>query len=179
MKKNLSDIKLFCKHKKVKYEQYRISPLDIKLKKYLKIFEYFLYYAPNVAFKKVKINEAKWENTYDEFINKDESMTQYSVIYAKDKKNVDYYSNLGLDGKNICFECNRMVLKKGKGENKLTTLLRHIRNVIAHGNLYYNKKGKVDIFFLEDLYEGTITARMVITGDHLVSLKKIIEKNIK
>lgn len=168
-----------CKHKRYKYSQYIISPLSSKLKKYLRCFEYFLYLTPNISFNRVKINEVKWEKLYEEFVNKDSNLRKYNVVFARTKKDVDYFSNLKLDGNNMCFECNRIVLYRSNNENRLAALIRHIRNALAHGHLYYKIINKKDVFFLEDEDKGTITSRMILSGNLLIELKNIIEKNIK
>lgn len=173
------DIKFECKHKKIKYSQCIISPLDSKLKKYLKYFEYFLYFAPNISHKKVKVNEAKWESIYNKFVEIDCSLSKYNKVYARKVKNRDYYSEAGIDGNEFCFECQMMVISRNNNENSLGALLRHIRNALAHGNLYYKVIKKQDVFFLEDNVNNDKTGRILLFGNLLKKLKKFVEEEIK
>lgn len=166
------------KNKKIKISQKRISPLDIKLKKYLNDFEYFLYYAPNVAFRNIKINENKWENIYIEILEMDDDLHNNHKEYCK-KRKIDYYSMYKLDGNSVSLECQRLVMHKLTNENNLTSFLRHIRNSLAHGGCYANfVNNKIYMLFVDLNEKDTITARIVLDLESMKKIRKYIDKNI-
>lgn len=148
------------------------------MKKYLKYFEYFLYYAPNVAHKKVKINEAKWEKIYLSFVELDNRLKNNSKVYARQAKDRDYYSEKGIAGNSFCFECQRMVFSRQNKEDSLSALLRHLRNSLAHGNLYCKEINKQKMFLFEDLEKSVITARIMLSGELLKKLYELTDKRI-
>lgn len=87
-----------------------------------------------------------------------------------------------LAGDALCLKCKRFVCKKEQRrknqlpESDLDCFLRHIRNAIAHGRVYYLHGGnRVHIIF-EDINDaGNITARIVCIKADLEYWKKTLE----
>ena len=86
-----------------------------------------------------------------------------------------------LNGDNICLKCKRFVCKKkqtnGKApvETDLNCFLRHIRNAIAHGRVYYRNRNNRHHFVFEDQNDsGNLSARIVCIKSDLIQWKKIL-----
>ncbi len=62
----------------------------------------------------------------------------------------DFLSEYNLDDMNAFSKCKRFVCSVKRNQNKLTSLLRHIRNSIAHGRFYIIKTGNYYKILLED-----------------------------
>ena len=145
-----------------------------------KLFAYFLYSAPNI------------ESTHSKVISKD----QHSIIFDRmmDSRHYKYrkfcssntiiekelakgYLNEDL----ICLKCKRFVCKrkqttKGKpSESDLECFLRHIRNSIAHGRVYYLHGGnKIHIVFEDENSSGNLSARIVCIKADLEHWKNVL-----
>lgn len=86
-----------------------------------------------------------------------------------------------LNGNTICLKCKRFVCKKketAKGAPKETDLdcfLRHIRNSIAHGRVYYHHAGNRVHFVFEDTNTtGNLSARIVCIKADLEYWKRVL-----
>lgn len=77
--------------------------------------------------------------------------------------------------KNNCTNCTAYLLnyKNEKfGEDNVVCLLRHIRNAIAHGNVYYLNAGNRKFILFEDFNEKSKpTARILFSQTDLKKLK--------
>lgn len=94
-------------------------------------------------------------------------------------------SKISLDGNDICVKCKRFVCKcaspkKEIRETNLQCLLRHIRNAIAHGRVYYKKCKNYHYVIFEDVNRSNnITARIVCNKSDLTFWKKVLGHNRK
>lgn len=87
-----------------------------------------------------------------------------------------------LDEETLCLNCKRFVCKKQKQvkgqllESDLDCFLRHIRNAIAHGRVYYLHSGKrVHIVFEDINPKGKLSARIVCIKADLQCWKRTLE----
>ena len=71
-------------------------------------------------------------------------------------------------------------LYKNSNETYLNALLRHIRNSLAHGNLYVWKKKRGDFIFMIDYDDKKkkITAKIMISSIILDQWKTILESEV-
>ncbi len=90
-----------------------------------------------------------------------------------------------LDTNNICLKCKRYVCKKKQNkknipqETEMDCFLRHIRNAIAHGRVYYYHKGnRVHIVFEDENTTGNISARIVCIKSDLIHWKNVLKEHI-
>lgn len=93
-----------------------------------------------------------------------------------------------LSGSELCLKCKRYVCKKEKRnkgqppESDLDCFLRHIRNAIAHGRVFYLHTGNRVHFVFEDINKSkNISARIVCIKADLKRWKKVLDqpKNYK
>lgn len=76
--------------------------------------------------------------------------------------------------------CKKKCTGKGiESETDYQCILRHMRNSIAHGNVYLSDEGKSNrkyILFEDYNRTGTLTARILLAQTHLRNLKQGIMK---
>ncbi|MCD1146600.1 hypothetical protein LQU94_00525 [Peptoniphilus sp. KCTC 25270] len=95
--------------------------------------EYLLWYVPNINSLQSSKNELIEKALYDEFtfslILEEMELTEKDAIFLKfiDDDIVEYYREA------ICTRCQKIILTQADGETKTSSLLRHLRNAIAHG----------------------------------------------
>lgn len=95
---------------------------------------YLLWYVPNIKSEQSKQNELLLNPRYDDFIF-------IEIMKAMDLKDEDvlFTEKISYDVikpflKEICTKCPKIIMAISNGETKTMSLLRHIRNAIAHGN---------------------------------------------
>ena len=99
-----------------------------------KTLEYLLWYVPNINSLQSPVNELTSSLNFENFVfgiiktymnleNKDIAFLDYI-----DKDIVEFYEN------KICPHSQKIILTKGERESKTDSLLRHIRNSLAHGH---------------------------------------------
>ena len=153
------------------------------MKNDLRIFDliiYFEYLSPNTS-----------SNLSDKIDEKLSEKVINEMLYCAFKKNNNYafvttsiteelLSKYSLNGENIHSSCKRFVcnVSSKDNKNKLTALLRHIRNSIAHGRYYIIKSGSYYKFLFEDANDKNITFRMCINHSTLRKWKNILISNI-
>ncbi len=145
-----------------------------------KLFACFLYNAPNI------------ESAHSRIISND----QHSAIFDRmmEGRHFKYQKVCSansiiekeltkgfLNGDSICLKCKRFICKrkqtsKGKmPESDLECFLRHIRNSIAHGRVYYLHGGnKIHIVFEDVNNSGKLSARIVCIKADLEHWKKVL-----
>ncbi len=91
-----------------------------------------------------------------------------------------------LSGDVLCLKCKRFVCKRKqwqKGqpiETDFDCFLRHIRNSIAHGSVYYlHSERKTHIMFEDHNKSSNISARIVCVKNDLIQWKRILERHKK
>ncbi len=170
--------KYVCSHTKADITHLAKTPFDLSIKNSNSVVTYFLYYAPNIEskFSVGKIEGEAAVNCLNKLIQKAEMVNRYKII--KEAKSSSW-NEFALCGDSLCLDCSRMTYTKSENESELTALLRHIRNSLAHGLLYFQKKKKRNCLLLEDYSrKRKLTARIVISFMQLEEWKAILENQI-
>lgn len=170
--------KYVCTHKKGDIAAIAKTPFDLATKNSSSVVKYFLYYAPNIdsKFSTGKIEGQEAIDCMNELIKKAGMNNRFKVI--KEAKATSW-REFELDGNVMCLECSRMTYTRKESESELTALLRHIRNSLAHGLLYCQKKGKCTSLLLEDYSrKKKLSARIVISFKQLEDWKGVLENYI-
>ena len=169
-----------CKNNvSIKFKDFHIIPFECKNIELQKLFSYFLYTAPNIesSFSKA-IPQELHPNIFNIMI-KDRHFEYYDFCSPNaviEKK----LQNACLAGELFCLKCKRFVCKmkqseKGKRETELECFLRHIRNAIAHGRVYFfNVKSRYHIVFEDENTSKKISARIVCIKADLEHWKRVL-----
>ena len=157
----------------------QILPFEIDNIKLIRLFSFYLHSAPTVESRTAtKLDEQRLLHNWKNFICQlpQDKIKFYSESYSVD----EFINSLGKFGLNDDADINRqtkaMVCKrKDKSETDCSCLLRHIRNSIAHNNLYLSNAGNRKFILFEDFNtRGNITARILLSQTDLTKLKKEI-----
>ncbi len=147
-----------------------------------RLFSYFLHMAPDISsVHSSKIPEILHTELFRRMMeNRHFHYEKFCCSNAPIQKELDQGF---LSGDALCLKCKRYVCKKSKGrqglpaESDLDCFLRHIRNAIAHGRVYYLHAGNRVRIIFEDINESkNISARIVCIKADLEHWKKILEK---
>lgn len=166
--------------KKKKYTEVLTTPYETGIRNFTEIAKYFQYYAPNIdsvhSYGKILGDRA------DKIFNKLIASAGMTKDYKTLKKvKANSWNEFNLDDEKLDFEKARMIFDVFSKENELGALLRHIRNALAHGNIYiWRKKSKGNFIFLVD-YDNNkkkITAKIMISSYILEQWKAILENEI-
>lgn len=167
-----------CRHQKEDYSIYLCSPLQSGVRDFNKIVNYFQYEAP----------EIDSVHSVGKIVNEDDkkAILNRLLSIAKMQNNSRFLqkiqtnslSLMGLDGKNLCIKCPRMICKIYKDESDLAALLRHLRNSFAHGRSYVKRTKNQTYIVLEDYKDSKqqhLTAKIVITKAIMEKWKEELE----
>ncbi|MGN0542993.1 MAG: hypothetical protein ACI4JG_06020 [Acutalibacteraceae bacterium] len=157
------------------------SPKPIRLPlNLLSCIEMLLWYIPNISSIQSKKSELISETLYDDFcfqyILKETNLSDKDVLLIEKSDDISselisYYDD------SICTNCQKLILKKGSNkETKTQTLLRHIRNSIAHGS--FNLCDDTLISFDVDPSSRKTTAIIKIKPEALLQVLSIIDSGI-
>lgn len=159
-----------------------ISPFEVESTDIQSLFAYFLHRAPNVE----SVHSPQIESNLHTQIF--DSMFQgrhfeHMRFCASNAKIEDELERLKLNGDGICLKCKRFVCKRtqtvkgGTPETNLCCFLRHIRNSIAHGRVYYEHAGNRVFVVFEDINSNKkLSARIICIKADLIHWRKILEK---
>lgn len=158
----------------------RILPFENESSNLESLFSYFLHSAPNIesvhskrisAVKHSAIFNLMMENRHFKYQKFCWSQTPIEKELSKGN----------LNGDSICLKCKRFVCKKkqkAKGKSEETDLdcfLRHIRNSIAHGRVYYSHAGnRIHIVFEDKNSPDKLSARIVCIKADLEHWKRVL-----
>ena len=122
-----------CKHK-TKY-QIKHNNIPIKLNEDLdEAIKYLLWYVPNINSEQARREDLLTNKEYDDYIFEElmtlMSLRDIDVLFTDEIPN--YIIEDFKEG--ICLDDQKIVMTLADGETKTMSLLRHIRNAIAHGN---------------------------------------------
>ncbi|MDD7362690.1 MAG: restriction endonuclease [Peptoniphilus sp.] len=98
-----------------------------------KALEYLLWYVPNINSFQSRSNVLITELLYEDFsfrmISETLTLHDEDILFLDyiDDDIVDYYME------SICTNCQKVILTLGEEETKVSSLVRHMRNAIAHG----------------------------------------------
>ena len=161
---NDSRIKPFCNLKKNS---------DINL-----LLQYFLYYAPTIDSKlSVAIIEKNLMNScLEQMLSERHFLGRFINNNSKFKKDDDFTI-----GNEICLKCKRYICRKKDlkaNESDFECFLRHIRNSIAHGNVFLLfQKNRNKVYVFDDYNKnGNLSSRIICLQADLESWKKNITK---
>lgn len=156
----------------------KVIPFEIPDTKLTSLFSFFLHSAPTIDSRTaMNIDAERLQNNWQRFWEMNDLKPR--IIYA------DGYSNLGNScekkGLGTSTEITRrtkgfVCIRKGK-ESDYECVLRHIRNSIAHNNVFYCNAGNRKYVLFEDYNKNKkLTARILFSQTTLTSLKKEITK---
>lgn len=151
---------------------------DIKLNK---LFSFFLHSAPTIESNlALTIDENRLSNNWNYFVSKftNGTIKIYSDSYPSEKF-IQKFEEYGLsDNSPINRKSKAIVCKrKNSKETDYQCILRHIRNSLAHCNIYLSNIGNRKYILFEDFNtKGNITARILVSQTDLTILKKEITK---
>lgn len=157
---------------------YNTKPFEIPNIKMKKLFSFFLHSAPTIDSRTaMKIDSSRLFNNWKGFI--ESSQLRPSIIYAESYNKLE--NACEKNGLSVDTEISRrtkgfICIRKGK-ESDYECILRHIRNSIAHNNVYYYDAGNRKFVLFEDYNNRhNLTARMLFSQTMLALLKKEITK---
>ena len=170
-----------CAHEKRNVNNLIKIPTKSEIKDFSILTDYFLYCAPflDSSPHSTKMDVEKQKEVFDKLIA-DSSMGTNWKFYTKLKDT--HFAKMGLDGDKICMKCPRMICRRACGEVELQTLLRHIRNAIAHGYIYVQKEPNQIYILFKDYGRRNnsgncpLTAKIVTTRATLEKWKKTLEQ---
>ena len=132
-----------------------------------KLFEYFLYLAPNIeSTHSKKIPRDKHAEIFDRMM-KDRHFKYQKFCWANAVIEKEFSKGC-LAGDSICLKCKRFVCKKkptkkdALEETSLECFLRHMRNSIAHGRVYMrHATNRIHFVFEDENSSKNLSARIV------------------
>jgi hypothetical protein len=153
-------------------------PFEIEDTKMRELFSFFLHKAPTIgSATALLITEEKLTKNWKMFIDKNTNINFkiFSASTEINEKNLKLYGGSiedKVDRRDIFIICNR----KGK-ESDHECVLRHVRNSIAHNNIYIIDRSKRKFILLEDYnLKGKLTSRMLLSQTVLNSLRIEIKR---
>ena len=167
---------IFCNHKKENIRVYLTTPENSGIKGFSKLVDYYQYHAPmidSIHSADFELSEKEHDEIIARMLSEAKLKTRSKFLYRLQKNSLEL---MDLDGDELCLKCARMICSKMKGETDLASLLRHIRNSLAHGRLYVKKTKNQTFVLLEDFDKRSkrISARILITNAILVRWKNLL-----
>ncbi|RGM17772.1 hypothetical protein DXC23_10980, partial [Eubacterium sp. OM08-24] len=159
----------------------KIAPFEIDDIKLTRLFSFFLHSAPTIDSNLAsRIDDdrllSNWNNFVSRFTNGRISL--YSDSYSSEKL-IQQFERHGLSDESAVSRRLKAIVckRKNKTETDYQCVLRHLRNSIAHGNLYLSNAGNRKYILFEDYNKrGNITARILLSQADLSLLKQEIVK---
>ncbi len=157
----------------------QILPFEIEDVKLLRLFSFYLHSAPTVESRTAaKVDEQRLLNNW---MNFSKQLPQDKIKFYSESYSVDLFINsFERYGLNDDAEVKRrtkaiVCKKKDKAESDCCCLLRHIRNSIAHNNVYISNAGNRKYILFEDYNNrGNISAKILLSQADLSKLKQEI-----
>ena len=157
-----------------------IVPFDGGTTDTQKLFSFFLHRAPDVESAHSKRIPAVKHSAIFNMMMETRHFKYQKFCWAQSPIEKELSKGY-LSDENICLKCKRFVCKKKqtvKGmpiETDLDCFLRHIRNSIAHGRVYYSHAGNcVHIVFEDENNSGNLSARIVCIKADLEHWKRVL-----
>ena len=152
-----------------------ITPFDIDDQKLIKLFSFFLHTAPRISSNRaMPIDDIRLMANWNIFITDFGNDAYQFVATTYPKSIASLYENYHLASTSeLRHRARGFVCRKNdKDELNVVCLLRHIRNAIAHGNVYYLNAGNRKFILFEDFNEKSKpTARILFSQTDLKKLK--------
>lgn len=156
----------------------KIAPFEIEDTKLRRLFSFFLHTAPTIDSNLAsKIDEDRLLNNWNNFVSN--YANNKILVYSYSYELIQQFEKYGLsDESKVSHKLNAIVCKKKKqAETNYQCVLRHLRNSLAHCNLYIANAGNRKYILFEDYNKkGNITARMLLSQDFLNKLRKELMK---
>lgn len=158
-----------------------ITPFCIEDKAMTEYFSYYLHQAPTIDSSSAgNVPSCGLDVAWEQFVtNIGIADTDY-FIYAEDSKiddrQLEKYKLTDIDTvkrNDKRFVCK---FKREDGNSKMKCLLRHLRNSIAHSNVFLLEKGRKYIIFVDYNINRKITSKILLSQTDLNRLKRILEK---
>lgn len=158
--------------------QHPVLPFEIEDVKLVKLFSFFLHSAPTIeSATAISMEAARLDQNWMSFIT---SYPKESwLVIAPNCTFGAYLTKAGLDGNAVVsrrkkgFVCKR----KTKDETDYEACLRHIRNAIAHNNVFVLNAGNRKFILFDDYNKDKKhNARLLFTQSDLQRLKSEITK---
>ena len=152
-----------------------VIPSEIEDVELRQLIDYFQFRAPGISSEQsFEIPSVQHQIVYDElFNNRNYEATDF---FQSNKTIIKHLKMNHLEKNSVCIKCKRFVCRLDSGEEtKLSCLLRHIRNSIAHGRIHL-VKDKGYYFLFEDVNRKSITARIICNKEDLKSWRKILNQ---
>lgn len=160
-----------------------IIPFEYEDQSLYKLFSYFLYSAPSInSASATKVDTKYLDIMWESFISKWEDKRLPYKIYSQHStfpKEVILEKKYKLSDASIINKNSRAFLcfKKNSNEHAMESLLRTIRNAIAHGRVHILKKGNRQYILLEDYNSKKNKRGMILfSKSDLQDLKRITSK---
>ena len=157
----------------------QIFPFEIEDAKLVRLFSFYLHSAPTIESRTAtQIDEQRLLNNWFIFSSK---LPQDKIKFFSESYSVDLliksFEKYGLnDDAEVRRRTKAIVCKKKeKSEFDCHCLLRHIRNSIAHNNVYISNPGNRKYILFEDFNNrGNISAKILLSQADLSKLKQEI-----
>ncbi len=165
-----------CQEKMVYKIKHQPQPLSLP-DKMIKTIEMLLWYTPNNASSVQTFNNEYLDNKIFE-----DAIITYYLRYFKISPEDFYFLEDGSINQvllapymgSICNRCQKIIVTRRRGETKITSIIKHLRNCLAHGN--FNLFGNED-FIGFDKYKGNYTAVFKIKISKMYSFcKQLIDE---
>ena len=156
----------------------RIEPFNVDDIRLIKLFSFFLSSAPTIDSQTAAVlDENRLAHNWNNYI---QSINQKNRIIISPNTQIEkYLEKYELSGESKIsrrqkgFVCKR----KDKHETDYQCVLRHIRNAIAHSNIFLSNAGNRKYIYLEDFNQSkNQSAAMLFSQADLMRLKKEIMK---
>ena len=152
-----------------------IAPFETEYSRLTKLFSFFLHIAPKINSKRaVQIDDTRLNRNWNAFIKLFDNNSYKFMEVSSPKSVMDYFETTNIaDSSELRRRGSGFVCrKKDKSEVEVVCLLRHIRNAIAHANIYLLNAGNRKFILFEDYNEkGKQTARILFSQTDLQNLK--------
>lgn len=162
-------------------KEYRIKEISLYRPKIYDLLVFFLYLSPNTSSNlSMHLSEEKSEEMLE--IMKKKFKGKYCFQSANKPLTTGLLREYSLSDGLLYSKCNRFICKVAPKVDKtqLSSLMRHLRNSIAHGHFSIIQGGTYYRLFFEDKNrDGKITFRMVINHSTLKEWKKILSAAMK
>lgn len=155
-----------------------VIPFEIADAKLTSLFSFFLHSAPTIDSRTaMNITAERIQNNWQSFL--ETSTLNPRIIYAEgysDLEDACEKNGLGTNAEITRRTKGYICVRKGK-ESDYECVLRHIRNSIAHNNVFYCSAGnRKYVLFVDYNKNKKLTARILFSQATLSSLKKEITK---
>lgn len=157
-----------------------ICPFEDGSKESQRLFSYFLHNAPGIESIHSQVIPRELHDVILGRMLQDRHFMHQ--CFCSSNARIEKKLELGyLSGSSPCLKCKRFVCKRKQTkqnkptETDLDCFLRHIRNAIAHGRVFYSHAGnRVHIVFEDMNKSGKISARIVCIQADLAHWKHIL-----